>query len=98
VLALAGWRRSPRGTLAWDGGWHWQPGPGQGAGAGGAVEVALDLQSRLLLRFRPAQGAGCWLWLERAMAPLHWDALRRAVYSPASTGPQHGAQPPVARQ
>lgn len=87
-----GWLRSPTGRLAWDGGgWRWQE-------EGGRPEIALDLQSRMLLRWRSEAGAVRWLAPERDAAPAHWDALRRAVYSPASTDAPHGATPPVARR
>lgn len=87
LLAGLAWWRSPAGELAWDGGqWSW---------AGGAVaappRVVLDLQHRLLLQLANAQ----WLWLERDRDPPNWDALRRAVYSRASTATPQGAQPPV---
>jgi len=81
-FALRAWWRSPSGVLRWDGsGWSWEEG---GCVAPGHPETALDLQNRLLLRWRPGSGRVRWLWLERARAPAHWDALRRAVYSRAS--------------
>jgi toxin CptA len=82
-LALASWRRSPTGVLRWDGvGWTWEEGPVVG---GGRPEIALDLQNRMLLAWQPESGRVRWLWLERARDPAHWEALRRAVYSRAST-------------
>ena len=98
ALAWLGWRRAPSGTLRWDGAlWHWEE---PGAVCTGQPELALDLQSRMLLRFRPDAGGARWLWLERASAPSHWDALRRAVYSRASAPipafPQGGKEPPPA--
>lgn len=96
LLAARGWLRSPQGTLAWDGaGWQWQQGD---AAQPGHPELALDLQGRMLVRWLAEAGPARWLWLERNAAPPHWDALRRAVYSRASTGAQQGAQPPVARR
>ena len=90
--ALAGWLRSPAGTLAWDGGgWRWDQ---AAAGEAGRPELALDLQARMLLRWVPAQGRTRWLWVERDAAVSHWDALRRAVYSRANTtGASHGGPP-----
>ncbi|MEK9802187.1 MAG: hypothetical protein VW475_02130 [Curvibacter sp.] len=73
--------RPPVGQLAWDGQtWRWPSGQ---AAQPGAVRVRLDLQQALLLEFRPARGRGVWLWLERRLAPLHWDDLRRAVHADA---------------
>jgi toxin CptA len=95
-LALQGWRRSPVGVLLWDGeSWAWQKGE---VIASGHPEIALDLQSRLLLRWRPNSGRVLWFWLERSSDPSHWDALRRAVYSRASTHVPAAGEPPAASQ
>lgn len=73
------WRREPQGTLAWDGArWTFSRQSGE---EHGSVRPALDLQSVLLVRWE-SQAPG-WLWLDRRSAPGHWDALRRAVHSPA---------------
>lgn len=97
VLAWRGWLRSPRGRLHWDGAdWSWEE---EGAGSfPGRPELALDLQSRLLLRWRPERGPGRWLWVERASDASHWEALRRAVYSRASTPVPAAGKPPAAEQ
>ena len=96
VLAWQGWRRSPAGVLRWDGlAWSWEEGGRVGAGR---PEIALDLQARLLLRWRPEQGPVRWLWLERASDASHWDTLRRAVYSRASTHVPAAGKPPPAEQ
>jgi toxin CptA len=95
VAALA-WLRSPTGVLRWDGqGWGWEEGA---AVAAGQPEITLDLQSRLLLRWRPEGGGARWLWAEQSSAPSHWDALRRAVYSRASTQVPAAGKPPAAEQ
>jgi toxin CptA len=95
LSAAWAWSRSAKGFLRWDGGaWSWQHDACDAVA--GQPEVALDLQSRLLLRWHPAAGADSWLWLERHRAAGAWDALRRAVYSPARNEAPHGAQPPVA--
>jgi toxin CptA len=91
-VALAGWLRSPRGSLHWDGGeWRWEPGASRAGQQAGRPEIALDLQSRLLLHWRGTDAGSRWLCLEQASAPLHWEALRRAVYSPASHAAPPGA-------
>jgi toxin CptA len=96
ALCWRAWLRSPVGLLRWDGsGWSWDEG---GTSVAGQPGIALDFQSRLLLRWRGERGTR-WLWLERASDVSHWDALRRAVYSRASTPvPAAGQQPPAAEQ
>ena len=79
VVALRSLRRPSSGVLRWDGmHWHWET---AGFNRMGTVHPALDWQQGLLLKFATAGGRPCWLWLERALAPLYWDALRRAVFS-----------------
>jgi toxin CptA len=95
-LALLGWHRSQVGVLRWDGeSWAWERG---GVVAFGRPEIALDLQSRLLLRWRPDSGRVRWFWLERSSDASHWDTLRRAVYSRASTHVPAAGEPPAASQ
>jgi toxin CptA len=89
------WWRQPAGLLAWDGA-HWTLASGPSPGLDpGALEVALDLQALLLVRWS-AGGRGSWLWLEKRRLPTRWDALRRAVYSPAEPDPASAAEPPSA--
>ena len=90
ALAVAGaagwhaWRQSPTGLLAWDGtGWRWADGRGE---VPGRIAIALDLEGWLLLHWQPEGARGAWLWLERSREPKAWPALRRAVYSPATSG------------
>jgi toxin CptA len=95
LLAGAAWRRSPVGELRWDGvAWQWAQG---GRAMAGQPEIALDLQARVLVRWSGADRATRWLSLERKSAPSHWDALRRALYSPASgtTAPPPAHSPPA---
>ena len=95
LCAALGWWRSATGVLHWDGvSWQWETG---GAIGSGQVEIALDLQSRMLLRWSGEGGPARWLWPQKASAPSHWDALRRAVYSrssaPIPAFPQSGKEP-----
>jgi hypothetical protein len=86
-LAFAGWWQSPRGRIAWDGeAWRWMA---QGEGEAGEPVIALDLQRELLLHWRGGHSTA-WLWASADAAPSDWAALRRAVYSRASSP----AQPP----
>ena len=94
--ALAAWWRQPAGLLGWDGArWSWSTGDGPVVDGCG-VRAVLDLQSGLLLRLSAPEGAR-WLWLERSRLPARWDALRRAVYSPAADQAPSPATPPPAR-
>jgi hypothetical protein len=97
MLSFAGWLRAPRGVLAWDGAaWTWDA---MGlAAATGRPQVVLDWQSRLLLRWCGSDGRARWLWLERKSDADDWDALRRALYSRASTPVPPPGPPPVAEQ
>ena len=96
ALAAATWRRTPAGVLCWDGlAWTSEEG---GAVGSGRPEVALDLQSRLLLRWSADGAPTRWYWVERLSAPAHWEALRRAVYSRASTPLPPAGEPPAAEQ
>jgi toxin CptA len=96
ALALAAWRRAPAGMLRWDGlAWTSEHGGSVGAGR---PDVALDLQSRLLLRWSADGGGTRWYWVERLSDPAHWEALRRAVYSRASTPLPPAGEPPAAEQ
>lgn len=89
LAAARSWWRSPDGIFEWTGDtWTWD------GAEHGPPSVALDLQHCMLLRLD--RQATVWLWLERRRRPLHWDALRRAVYSPAGTGAPQGVTPPGA--
>lgn len=88
VVIWSEWRRPVRGVLRWDGErWNWES---AGRSECGSVQARLDWQRGLLLEFRAWQGQQRWLWPERQMAPLYWDALRRALYAPApaAAGPE----------
>jgi toxin CptA len=106
AAAGVGWLRSPTGALRWDGaGWSWEAG---GQVRSGHPEIAFDLQNRLVLRWQGEGARASWFWLERAADPMHWEALRRAVYSRASApsppfppggkGSPPAGQPPTAEQ
>jgi hypothetical protein len=85
-LAIALWRRTPAGTLCWDGmAWTWKS---DKALVSGALTVHLDFQFILLLSLRPATGGRRWLWPERHWAKIHWHDLRRAVFSHKGTAQQ----------
>ncbi len=89
---IGSWRREPAGLLAWDGSrWTFSA---SGREDQGNLRSALDLQSVLLVRWRGVRAG--WLWLDRRADPRSWDAVRRAVHSPAFADPGTGAVPPGA--
>ncbi|MBI2744737.1 MAG: hypothetical protein HYX45_04065 [Burkholderiales bacterium] len=85
-LVHAELRRQPEGLLAWDGqSWNWET--QGGVPCVGGLRPRLDWQQGLLLEFQSLDGRSFWLWLERGMAPLMWESLRRAVYAPTAPAP-----------
>jgi len=94
AYAAFSWWRSPAGLLRWDGSaWNWEEG---GEVRVGQPAIALDLQNRVLLRWQPETGPVRWIWLERSRDCVHWEALRRAVYSRAGTSVPPAGEPPTA--
>jgi toxin CptA len=94
AAAWRGWRLGAIGSLSWDGeAWTWRGADGEQAGR---LEKVLDLQERMLVRWHLETGRAEWFWVERDGAPAHWEALRRAVYSPARTEAPQKAEPPAA--
>jgi toxin CptA len=89
VAAAEAWRRSPRGSLRWDGQtWCWT---GHGRSATGVLTVHLDFQFGLLLSLRPETGARIWLWPERRAEVALWKALRRAAFARGAAIPAQDA-------
>ncbi len=81
--AVRTWRQAPVGVLHWDGqAWTWRHGD-DGKHLDGVEDVAvvLDGQSALILHLS-ARDQPIWVWPEQRMAPIHWLALRRAVFAP----------------
>lgn len=79
---LAVWREwhAPKGHLAWDGAvWSWV---GDAQPVVVMPEVVIDFQHLVLLRLRDPAGTFVgWVWLDRALNPRRWVALRRAIYA-----------------
>jgi len=79
VMAVQAWRRSPCGSLRWDGqAWSWTE---RDISVCAVLSVHLDLQFFLLLSLRTDTGSRIWLWPERRTMAVRWNALRRAVFS-----------------
>lgn len=84
LAAAQVWRRTPQGSLCWDGqNWSWTVGQD---GVYGLVAVYFDLQICMVLNLRTDGGDRIWLWPERSHEPTHWNALRRAVFSHVAAG------------
>ena len=84
VFAAWAWRRSPRGSLRWDGqAWSWTS---DDKSSCGVLMVHLDLQFCLLVSLRPDRGARILLWPQRGTEVALWNALRRAVFARRSAG------------
>ena len=80
--AVRAWRRTPTGSLRWDGQvWRWSR---VDAPVSGVLVVHLDLQFCLVLSLRQVNGVRIWLWPERRADVTRWDALRRAVFAHVS--------------
>lgn len=76
-VAFRGVRRTPKGSLHWDGErWHWA---GENTTTVSALVCALDLQNLVLLQVRVAKGTTLWLWLQKGGHIARWLALRRAL-------------------
>lgn len=89
-FALRAWRRSPVGQLRWSaserrdpgmppGTWHWHPNTCPDSVPLDRVELVMDGQAVALLRLQLANASACWVWVERARDPAHWNDLRRAL-------------------
>lgn len=80
LVLWRGWRRTPVGTLAWDGGfWTWESRAYPGQVRVAAPEILLDLQHLILVRMQNADGASWMLWLDATTAPERWLDMRRAL-------------------
>lgn len=84
VMAVQAWRRSPCGSLRWDGqAWSWTE---RDVSVGAVLTVHLDFQFFLLLSLRTDTGSRIWLWPERRTMAARWNGLRRAVFSHRGAG------------
>lgn len=86
AFASWAWRRSPVGTLRWDGErWFWvssQEVPISG------LRIVVDFQRLLLVSLHGTDRFSLFVWLEPAggMPPQAWHALRRALVHSAVHG------------
>ena len=95
--AFLGWRRSPQGSLHWDGEhWYWS---GFADKIACRLEVLMDLQSVFVVTATAESRAPVFLWLEAMPGDTNWKPLRRALVSSqaVSGGKTQKAQPAVER-
>jgi len=87
------WRVAPNGLLVWDGhAWSWQQDDRQWPLQ---PQVRLDLQAFMLLHLQSDSApVPRWVWPERALAPTHWRAVRRALFARAPS-PEQDSTPRV---
>lgn len=82
ILAFIGWKRSPQGTLRWDGEhWVWSGFAGRPACRLGLI---MDFQSVMLVTIKAEVAqtqSTIFLWLEAIPGDASWRPLRRAIVS-----------------
>lgn len=87
ACAASAWRSADVELLHDAAGWRLVERFDAGAAASAVrLEVAIDLGVALLLRAVDEQGRSRWLPVDRGAVGPHWQALRRAVYSPRRAG------------
>lgn len=78
-IAFVGWKKSPQGSLRWDGQhWYWS---GFVAGPACQLVLLMDFQSVVLVWIACDGQAPFYLWLEATLNDASWRLLRRAVVS-----------------
>ncbi len=93
------WLHQPSGWLAWIGSaWEFHSSPDASGGVtdseplGHVALVCWDLQACMLIKLPDAR-SNRWMFVRRAHDPFQWLALRRAVYSSASSAPAMPEEP-----
>lgn len=77
--AFVGWKKSPQGSLRWDGQhWYWT---GFAAGSACHLSMLIDFQSVVVVLIKGEAHAPFSLWLEATPNATSWRALRRAIVS-----------------
>lgn len=92
-LVGLGWERASHRSLHWDG-QYWSL-DGADPVRMAQATVHLDFQSLLLLRLKVDRSVS-WLWLDQDASPMHWRAVRRALFAATTSAdvrPDEVAQP-----
>jgi hypothetical protein len=92
-FALAGWKRSPQGTLRWDGQhWFWSD---FASNPVCCLRLLMDLQRVVLVSIAADAYAPVYLWLEEMPGDAYWKPLRRAIVSSQAGADGTGKRAPL---
>nr|WP_295773047.1 hypothetical protein [Rhodoferax sp.] len=90
-IAFIGWKKSPQGSLRWDGQhWYWS---GLNAGSACQLSTLMDFQSAVVVLIKPEVHAPFSLWLEEAASDTSWRPLRRAIISSQTASDSKSKKP-----
>lgn len=89
MVVWRAWHTSPRGHLAWVTGvsarepgiWYWRDDGDDVLVALVELSLVVMLQSRMCVSFSVPNRGRRTVWLARECAPVHWYALRQAVWA-----------------
>ena len=86
--AFLGWKRSPQGSLRWDGQqWYWSGFPDAAACR---LTLLLDFQRVVAVSIIAEAQAPVFLWLEANPGHSSWKPLRRAIVSSQAASDDKG--------
>ena len=95
-IALMGWRKSPQGSLRWDGQhWYWS---GLTAGSACQLFTLMDFQRVVVVLIKSEAHAPFSLWLEEVDNDTSWRPLRRAIISSQAASDSKSKKPGVAAE
>jgi hypothetical protein len=95
-IAFVGWRKSPQGSLRWDGQhWHWS---GFTADPACQLVLLMDFQSVVVVLLKSESHAPVGLCLEATPDDTSWRALRRAIVSSQIASDSKSKKPGLAAE
>ena len=90
-MAYAGWKKSPQGSLRWDGQhWYWS---GFATSPVCHLSVLMDFQNVVLVSIESDGLAAVYLWLEATPGDTSWRPLRRAMVSSKAVSDERSRKP-----
>lgn len=96
-IAFVGWKKSPQGSLRWDG-QHWYWSGFTAAGSGCQLFTQMDFQSVVVVLIKSEAYAPFSLWLEAPDSDMNWRPLRRAIISSQAASDSKSKKPGLAAQ